>query len=502
MQKLFQSFEKESILYLHFKSNTNLEESLINKADYDVLVEKRRILDVERIITENNGKRHNPPHIGNYPGVDNWLVFDDNSGEIFHLHLHYQLATGKFLVKDYILPWEDILFSTRIKDSQSGIFITDPSLELILLATRCVLKSKPFDFIKKILGIYSIPKSLKKEWDDLYEKSDYENLKRYIECLFPKKSNQMVSYLSKERLSNNDYRGIHCIVRDEMRVHRRLSPIASVFKSSIYRIEDLSHKLWSRKFNGTPIIKKTSLQGGLIIAFIGVDGAGKSTISNDISKWIGRKIECKRFYMGTGDGKTTLFASLLKRINVQMPKTNKNQLGKVDDTKNEKDYKKLSFIKSPFLFLKKYMKMCLIMSVEKNNLKKIKTIYRYKLNGGISVLDRFPQVEIEGQNDGPKMPTFIKFFGDKKYVRKRMLQESRYLDIVKVVKPDIIFRLNISVETCLNRKPENTNRVMFEKKISDLNRLHFQNANIVNIDAEKTYSEELLTIKKYLWNYI
>ena len=89
MQILFQSFEKELIPYLHFKSNTNLEESFMNKADFDVLVDKTRIIDVERIIASCNGKRHNPAHIGNYPGVDNWLVFDESLGEIYHLHLHY-----------------------------------------------------------------------------------------------------------------------------------------------------------------------------------------------------------------------------------------------------------------------------------------------------------------------------------------------------------------------------------------------------------------------------
>ena len=45
-------------------------------------------------------------------------------------------------------------------------------------------------------------------------------------------------------------------------------------------------------------------------------------------------------------------------------------------------------------------------------------MYRYKLNGGISVLDRFPQIEIIGQNDGPKMPVFESYFGEKSFVKK------------------------------------------------------------------------------------
>lgn len=501
MQRLFRSLENESISYLHFKSNTNLKESLMNRADFDVLVDKERIIDIERVLSACNGKRHNPPHIGNYPGVDNWLVFDEENGEIYHLHLHYQLATGKFLVKDYILPWNDLLFATRVKDPESGIYITDPNLELILLAVRSVLKAKPFDYLKKVAGAYSIPKPMWIEWRDLYQKSSNDRISYLLGCLFPKNSEKLFRCLTKESLSRGDYLCLHRIIRQEMRVNRRLSSTVSTIKSFFYRIEDLSHKFWSRKLGGIPVIKKTSLQGGLIIAFIGVDGAGKSTLSNDIYKWISRKIECKRFYMGTGDGKTTLFASLLKGINGRLPKEGKPRVSAKDED-NGITQEKLSCMKAPMKFIRKYLKMHLIASVERNNLKKIKRMHRYKLNGGISVLDRFPQIEIEGQNDGPKMPYFRQLFGEKWFVKKMESTEMKRLGIVRSIKPDLIFRLNISVETCISRKPENTNREMFEKKICDLRKLNFQNARIIDIDAEMPYEEELLVIKKSLWKFI
>ena len=43
---------------------------------------------------------------------------------------------------------------------------------------------------------------------------------------------------------------------------------------------------------------------------------------------------------------------------------------------------------------------------------------------------------------------------------------------------------------------------MFEKKIEDLNKLNYQGANIVDVDAELPYEDELLVIKKYLWRFI
>ena len=44
--------------------------------------------------------------------------------------------------------------------------------------------------------------------------------------------------------------------------------------------------------------KKILSKNGIAIAFIGADGSGKSTIVNDITKWIKWKLEVKQIYMG------------------------------------------------------------------------------------------------------------------------------------------------------------------------------------------------------------
>ena len=246
-----------------------------------------------------------------------------------------------------------------------------------------------------------------------------------------------------------------------------------------------------------PIIKKSSLSGGLIIAFVGVDGAGKSTVTSEIAKWIGRKIECKRFYMGTGDGKTTFLASLLKKAN----KLDNTRQVSVKSKKEEK-FRRLNFFSSPIIYLKKYLKLRLVMSVQQNNIGKLKKMYRYRLNGGISVLDRFPQIEMERQNDGPKVCIYRDIFGETFFIKRAMKKEKNRLDIVKSIKPDLIFRLNISAEVSMKRKPEQTDIDMYRKKIEDLNKITFQGAQIIDIDAEQPYEKEILEIKKILWKFI
>lgn len=503
MYKLFNSFEQNNILYLHFKSNTNLDKSFEGKGDFDVLVDKNRISDIETLIIKCNGKRHNPVHIGSYPGVDNWLVFDDLSGKIYHLHLHYQLATGKSFVKDYVIPWNDVLFSTRVKDPNYGIYITNPNVELLLLTFRIVLKAKMFDRCKKLFGLYKLNRGMQKEWDDLSGKVSHSELLKVSESLSPGVPSGIIDIISKENLTSSDFFRLHVCVRKAMSDYRRVSGIEATVRSEIYNMVVRARKILSVKFGRLSILRKTSLQGGLIIAFVGVDGAGKSTVSNEIAKWIRQgKIECRRFYMGTGDGKTTFFNSLVKKVVRLKDKGNVSHDIDPSVTHSGRNKGSVSLFKTPYSFLKRAVRIYQIGSVQSNNKEKIIRMNRYRLNGGISVLDRWPQIEIAGQNDGPKIKMLEDCFAYKRFIRRWIEKERSNLGIVKEIKPDLVFRLNISIDTCMNRKTEHINRKGFEKKLYELNLLNFQGARIIDVDAELPYDEELLEIKRLLWHFI
>lgn len=505
MFKLFKSFELNNIYYLHFKSNTNLANSFSGKGDFDVLVDKNEIIKVENLISKNNGKRHNPIQIGDYAGVDNWLVFDDSDGTIYHLHLHYQLVTGKKFVKDYVIPWNELLFSTRVKDPLYGIYVTNPNVELLLLAFRSVLKAGFFDYLLKIIGCYKLGVDMHKEWEDMYHKSSPLEMKRIIGLICPEHASELEQIMLKEKLTSHDYLWLHRTIRSTMKVHRRFSSVKANLLTLVYQAEDYFRKRWNHYMRGLIITRKVSLQGGLILAFVGIDGAGKSTISNEICKWIMHgKIEAKRFYMGAGDGSTTFFASIVKSL-IKYNHNGKKAHLELNHNKSpqKKSENKISFFDNPIKFLKSCTKIRMINSIQKNNYHKIKRMYHYKLNGGISVLDRWPQIEFDRRNDGAKIVTYRDVMKENWYLRKKIKDEQQYLNIVKTIKPDIIFRLNISLDTCLERKPEeNTDRDAFMSKLDELKQINFQGARIVEIDAEQPYDEELLLIKQILWKYI
>jgi len=495
MHIIFRQFEDEGIKYLHFKSNTNLSESFEGRGDFDVLIDSQRLADVERIIGSHSGKRFNPPRLGRYPGVDNWMLFDDNTGILYHLHLHYQLATGKTLVKDYIIPWTDLLYETRIKDSTYGLYITDPSLEILLLLVRTVVKSTQKQRLKAWLGQYHMLASMEEEFRDLKEKLNMDQFHKYADrCGFIREDIEIFeTILQNESIDAKCFRNLYRIVRDRMKLDRRMSGFAASILSLYYTTRRKMASVIKNHTEKPMMIKKVHDSTGLIVAFIGVDGAGKSTVTKEIYKWLNKKIECKRFYMGSGDGRIPLSMRLINLI-----KQRKQSSGKVGEKAVQ--IQVVSFFRQPVKCVRRMLKITALYDVQKSNCKKIETMQKYRLNGGISLLDRYPQIEYAGMNDGPKIVEYRDSFAEKKWIDRMIKKESEKLDIVRWVKPDVIFRLNISAETSMARKPEQKNIETFRRKIEELNKITYQGATIVDIDAEQPYEVELLEIKRILWS--
>ena len=69
-----------------------------------------------------------------------FLGYDEPSGRIVHLHLHFRLILGERLLKNYRLPWEAALLADAMPHPTMPIRILDPASEAVLLAVRACLE--------------------------------------------------------------------------------------------------------------------------------------------------------------------------------------------------------------------------------------------------------------------------------------------------------------------------------------------------------------------------
>lgn len=501
MNRLFEEWDHQGIRYVHFKSNVNLDYSFEKTGDFDVLVDPLRQSDVCSALLSLHAKQMNTVNDKRYPGVDNWLLFDPQSGRIHHLHLHYQLMSGKAYIKEYCIPWRELLFETRVYDEKWKLYVSDPSLELILLSVRTVIKAHFSDRVKAHIGLYRTHKSLQQERAYLIEHAKEEKLDEYLDRLFGSTgADKIRKIVLRERIGSGEFLRLSKVVRRNLAADRRMSGVRAGWLSTVRTFRYLYNRVM-KKCDSFVSMKKTSMSKGAIIAFVGVDGSGKSTTSKEIYKWLSKQFDCKKVYMGLGDGKTTFLAAVMKKGR-KLTKKGSSGNSESINSKNAVNVKPVSFFRNPRKYIKKRLLISAIYSVEKNNEKNMRRMHRFRINGGISLLDRYPQIELPNKNDGPKIDAYRQIIRADRFLDRMVRKEAERMQIVKKVKPDLVFRLNITAQESMRRKDDQTDITVVEGKISDLESITFQNARIIDIDATQPYEQELLEIKQAIWDFL
>jgi len=501
IKSICHKFEERNIKYCHFKSNQHLDESFNGDTDFDILIDHNKKTEVDIVLSQFDCKRFTPVGIGIYPGVEDWYAFDPVTGKMFHIHLHYQLATGKQYVKEYILPWNEIVLNNAVKDEKYNIYISHPNVEIILLITRMIVKSKLRDSIKAKIGLYNTHSSLQTEYEYLKNKIDIEDLNNYLSSMYsPKEAILLLEIINNNIITSQNFKKLSKIVRKSFRDDKRMGSLKAFSLANFYKLFRIYRRI-ERKLGKFNMFRKATVSGGKIICFIGVDGSGKSTLTTEINRWLRKgKVENTKVYMGSGDGKKSLFPKIIGTMRKKQQKRKNMKTQSLGDNKPKKENISILFTKDPLKYIKNYIKALEMYSIAKSNRKKIIKMHAYRLNGGVSIVDRYPQLEQVGINDGLK----LKEYADKlnsKILRRLAIREKNILQIVNDIYPDFVFRLNISAEVSLQRKPdENTDYDYFNKKAQLVKALKYSNSVLYDIDAEKDYDKVLLEIKKIIWN--
>ena len=170
----FSQFNENKIQYCHWKSNEHLMPGLNGETDLDVLVSPTDKSKCETVLHNLSYLQCISQYGAIYPKVDDWIGFDEQTGKLIHIHLHYKMITGHKGMKEYTLPWDELCLETRVLDPETNVYIMDPNLEIITLYCRICLK-KPTSEINRInknKSPFRFSDDLKKEIDYLKSRID------------------------------------------------------------------------------------------------------------------------------------------------------------------------------------------------------------------------------------------------------------------------------------------------------------------------------------------
>jgi thymidylate kinase len=460
--ELLACLQQQHIRFAHWKGNTHLLLSLEGKTDIEILVHPNDRQRFEAVLKERFYKRLNTRPWNACPGVEDWLGLDVDSGNLLHLHTHYDLATGINYGKYLKLPWLEQFFRHLKIDKLTGWPIPIPEMEVIVLMIRIqvnLLHQKP---------VISVAKQR-----ELRELLSEVQMQRFLELCCDLQLNVPVNpNILFSRIVHDD--NIPAIVHLSSVFYYQLTgcvkdkgPMATL-KSYYYKYFLKTMRLAGR-FIKPVQLKKTITAGGKIIALVGCDGAGKSALCLDLVKWLTFKVDTHCFYLG-------------KRPFI-------------------KSYHHELFSKTGFLFnhpvVSRYFRKLagnlfyiLLINKKINMLRLGKKLSK---KGSVVICDRFPQKDVMGFFDGPK--------GLRKKNNWFSRLEMKLFGKAGKTNADLVFRLNISPEMAASRKPTHDYNLI-EQKCNNIFNISFGDARVIDVDAENTYEQVLLDIKRKIWEYL
>jgi len=484
IQKMLDSFNKYNIEYCHWKSNEHLEEALRGDTDLDVLFRPDQRRKLEYALSEAGLKRFRATPLMQYNAIEDYIGYDKDAAKIWHLHLHYRLSLGEKHLKGYTVPWTEYIISRRhfVNTEEGGIYCSNPADELFLLYIRMSLKLRWRDFGRRIgkddiaemlwLKEQTTSGEIEKVANFLLNKNVAYEVQRVLECDLTHK--KQILRLQK-------------ILRKEMRAftpYSRFSSWALRTKRELFwLIGGVKRRMG---FNSTKPNRRVSPSGGTVVAILGCDGAGKSTILSYVKKEFNKKIDVYNTYLGSGDGNSSL---LRKPMKIVAKRVGGRGIGHA--VEKELDSGKRSSLKSKLYSVAKIIWAVTLAQEKKNKLRKVT---KARNNGMLVLIDRYPQTEVAGFSDGPLLTRYVK----SNALLKRIAQwEYSIYSSAYTNGPDLLIKLMVPTEVAIQRKPEMTVEEIDNKK-SAVKKIHCGKKE-VEVSTDRELLESVRDVLQAIW---
>ena len=233
---------------------------------------------------------------------------------------------------------------------------------------------------------------------------------------------------------------------------------------------------------------KIRSSGGLVIAVVGPEATGKSTLAGEIEKWLGEYFLTYSIHAGKPPSSSisfipNIFVPFFRKV---LPQFRTSEI----DYKNKRKVSLLSMMR------------CVMIAFDRKKL--LLKAYRRASRGAVVICDRYPSCTV-GAMDGPRLNQ-CKQKGHKIFL-KNILTKVEYKIYRKIRPADIVLQLTVPLETAVRR---NINRRKHGKETEEYVRRRHAEAGTVSseksilyrINTEAPIKETVLFIKDIIWSHL
>jgi hypothetical protein len=210
-----------------------------------------------------------------------------------------------------------------------------------------------------------------------------------------------------------------------------------------------------------------------LIAIVGCDGTGKSTLTRDLVTALSAKGPAVRRYLGLVSGETGARIKHLPWIGTWLERRLASKAAHAQDMGNRPPGVLGALVMFGFSLWR---------------VRALRRVTRLAQHGVVVITDRYPQAEVDGfRYDGPGLGRARSTHA---LVRWLAAREARLYRRMAAYRPVLVIKLGIDAATAHARKPDHAWAELTDK-IAVVDRLRFNGAHIVVLDARAPYADVL-----------
>jgi len=481
---LLDALREAGIGYTHWKSTTTVRRAMAGRTDLDLLVDRPDVERFRTLVVRLGFKPFISHPSRRYPGVEDFIGFDGSSGRLVHLHVYTELLLGQQYVKNHRLPIEHALITASRE--VGGIRVPPPELELVILVVRTLLKYRDADALRDVLRLGrrgGIPSDTLAELFDLGRRVDRDEVARLAGELVPGLEPEIVHELLA--VVDEAPRDAVRLVALRRRVRRALRPYERLSRARAARayfgaraIRTWPLALITRTPSRRQARRKRPARGGAVIAIIGVDGAGKSTVLTALEEWLAWRVNIRMVYAGSArPSPPTAVARSMARLA-------RRAGGRVGPPGRS-----LADIATAVRYL----------ADARDRHRRLTEAQRLARAGTVVIADRYPLAEVRLGGrfmDGPRIGTLHSTGRSRLVDRLRRAEERLYR---RIPPPDHVVVLHVRPETALARKASRSPDSLTAKArgIAEMDRSRL---SVLEVDAERPLDEVVADVKRWIWD--
>jgi len=464
LERLAKTLEERGVPYCQWKGHWSAHRWAAGLGDVDLLVDHEARVEFRTLVTNLGFRAALPPGERQLPGVESYLGHDPAVPRLLHLHVHYRLVLGDFWRTTYRIPIERAMLETA---GAGTLFrVPDPTFQFVVFVLRMILLQQG----RPLLALGTRwRRSIQIQLNNLEGLTERQALatvlSRHLPLIDLPLFDRCVASLRGESGAIE-----RALLPDQL--HRRLESyahrpsVAALLSAAADKAMPLTFR--RRLFDE----RMRFAGGGMVIALVGGDGAGKSTSAAELAGWLAPDIATTRAHLGQPPRSlfTLAVGGALKIEQWLNQRLRRQSRG------------------ASHLELLRYV------CTARDCYRLYRRVHRFAAAGGVAVCERYPVPQVP-THVGPCIPALISA-NPTPLVRLLQAAEAGYYR--RILAPDALFVLRLDPELAVLRKPEEPANYV-RTRVRAACEADWSGSSAQMVDASRPFPDVLNDLKSRLW---